>query len=131
MVVRSGFPLLMTEDLPRLAGFYREAFGAVRINGFPDPDDESRDVYVTLRLGRSAVAIGRKLDIGGEGSRVALWLYVDDVDEAVRRAHAAGATIVAPPQDMPWVERVAQVRDPAGFLVYLGAGPAGGDVDAL
>ncbi|WP_229672462.1 VOC family protein [Citricoccus zhacaiensis] len=120
----------MTEDLPRLARFYQEAFDAVRTYGFPDPDDETRDVYVTLRLGRSALAIGRKLDIGGEGTRTALWLYVDDIDEATRRAHAAGGAIVAPPQEMPWVERVAQIRDPDGFLVYLGSGPADGDVDA-
>lgn len=130
MVVRSGFPLLMTDDLPRLARFYRDAFDAVRTYGFPDPDDETRDVYVTLRLGRSVLAIGRRLDIGGEDTRSALWLYVDDIDEAARRAHAAGASIVAPPQEMPWAERVAQIRDPDGFLVYLGTGPADGDVDA-
>jgi uncharacterized glyoxalase superfamily protein PhnB len=130
-VVRSGFPLLKTDDLPRLVRFYREAFDAVRTYGFPDPHDETRDVYVALRLGRSTVAIGRELDIGGEGARSALWLYVDDVDEAARRAHAAGATIVAPAQQMPWGELVAQVRDPDGFLVHLGAGPADGDVDAL
>jgi uncharacterized glyoxalase superfamily protein PhnB len=131
MVVRSGFPILKTDDLPRLVRFYREAFDAVRTYGFPAPDDESRDVFVILRLGESTLAIGRELDIGGGESQAALWFYVDDLDEATRRAHAAGATIVAPPQEMPWGEIVAQVRDPDGFLVYLGAGPAGGDVDAL
>ncbi len=130
MVVRSGFPILMTGDLPRLVRFYREAFDAVRTFGFPAPDDESRDVFVTLRLGGATLAIGRELDIGGGDARTALWLYVDDIDEYTRRAHAAGATIVAPPQEMPWGERVAQVRDPDGFLVYLGPARAPADEDA-
>ncbi|MGD6980235.1 MULTISPECIES: VOC family protein [Citricoccus] len=120
MVVRSGFPILKTDDLPRLVRFYRDAFDAVRTYGFPAPDDESRDVFVVLRMGGAFLAIGRELDIGGNDSRAALWFYVDDIDEVTRRAHAAGATIVAPPQEMPWGERVAQVRDPDGFLVYLG-----------
>ncbi|GAA1417211.1 hypothetical protein [Agrococcus citreus] len=33
----------------------------------------------------------------------------------------AGATSVAEPELMPWGERVAQVRDPSGFVLYLGA----------
>lgn len=133
MAVRSGFPILMTDDLPRLVRFYREAFDAVRTFGFPAQDDETRDVYVSLHLGEDSsgttLAIGRELDIGGADSRAALWLYVDEVDEATRRAHAAGATIVAPPQEMPWGERVAQVRDPDGFLIYLGVALADEDLD--
>jgi lactoylglutathione lyase len=40
---------------------------------------------------------------------------------------AAGAPIVAAPEDQPWGERVAQTRDPDGNLVYLGAALLGRD----
>jgi uncharacterized glyoxalase superfamily protein PhnB len=59
----------------------------------------------------------------GEPVAAALWLYVDDVDEAYPLALDAGATSLAEPALMAWGERVAQVRDPAGFVVHLGAEP--------
>lgn len=32
---------------------------------------------------------------------------------------AAGAESIAAPEDLPWGERVAQVRDPDGNLLYV------------
>jgi lactoylglutathione lyase len=34
---------------------------------------------------------------------------------------AAGVPVVGEPEDQPWGEGVARVRDPDGRLVYLGA----------
>jgi uncharacterized glyoxalase superfamily protein PhnB len=39
------------------------------------------------------------------------------VDEAFRRALAAGAEAVRPPAVKPWGQTVAYLRDPDGFLV--------------
>ena len=44
-----------------------------------------------------------------------------DVDATLTELRESGAVVVAEPVDQPWGERVAQVRDPAGTLVYLGA----------
>jgi len=120
MAVRTSFPILSTRDLARLEAFYVAAFDAERTYAFTDA---GRDVYVALRLGESELGIG--LDDALEGGPVgaALWLYVDDLDEAYRRALDAGATSVAEPALMPWGERVAQVRDPGGFVVHLGVEP--------
>jgi uncharacterized glyoxalase superfamily protein PhnB len=49
-----------------------------------------------------------------------VWLYTEDVDAAYASAVDAGAEAVAGPEDMPWGERVAQVRDPDGNVLYLG-----------
>ena len=117
MVVRTSFPILSTREPERLEAFYLAAFGAERTYAF---NDDGRDVYVALRVGSSTVSIGLDDDLDGEPSGAALWLYVDDVDHAYRRALDAGATSVAEPELMPWGERVAQVRDPAGFVLYLG-----------
>jgi lactoylglutathione lyase len=48
-------------------------------------------------------------------------VYVDDVDIAFERLRASGAPVVAEPENQPWGERVARIRDPGGHLVYLGA----------
>lgn len=118
MIVRSGFPILSTGDLERLVSFYRDAFGAEQTYAFADG---GRDVYVSLDVGGASLGVGLTQDVLPEPGRVALWFYVDDVDEAYRRALDAGAASVAEPADMPWGERVAQVRDPDGLVVNLGA----------
>ncbi|MEU1971515.1 VOC family protein [Microbacterium sp. NPDC019599] len=121
MAVESLFPILLTRDLPRLVSFYESALhGRVDYRfGSAEEDD-----YVSLTFGSASLGIGRDPDAATSGDRVALWFYVDDVDAAFERWREAGGAISSPPADMPWGERVAQVRDPDGNLVNLGARPA-------
>lgn len=120
MTVRSLFPILLTRDLPRLVSFYEHALrGRVDYRfGSPDEDD-----YVSLKVGDASLGVGRDPGAATVGDRVALWFYVDDVDLAFERWREVGGDIVSPPDDMAWGERVAQVRDPDGNLVNLGAAP--------
>lgn len=119
MAVLSGFAILTTDRLDRLVDFYRSAFGAEQTYSFPGAD--GTDAYVALTIGGVHLGIGRA-DVTARGTeRMALWFSVDDVDESFRQAIAAGATVESEPTQMPWGERVAQVRDPDGFLVNLGA----------
>ena len=81
--------------------------------------------------GRPAVASlalddGTKLGLGlspDDGGRAgaALWLYTDDVDEAVRELRAAGVPVSSEPADQVWGERTATVVDPDGHDVHIGA----------
>lgn len=123
MAVRSLFPILLSRDLPRLVSFYEHALhGRVDYRfGSADADD-----YVSLTVGEASLGIGRDpvAPAAVTGDRIALWFYVDDVEAAYRRWMAAGGDTVQPPGDMPWGERVAQVRDPDGNLVNLGAAPS-------
>jgi PhnB protein len=48
-----------------------------------------------------------------------LYVYVDDADEAHRRAVAAGATTLEAPRDTPYGDRRAMVRDPFGNVLQL------------
>jgi uncharacterized glyoxalase superfamily protein PhnB len=50
------------------------------------------------------------------GSPVVLALYVTDTDKAYQRALDAGANPIAPPKDMFWGDRYAQVSDPDGHI---------------
>src|SRR5919109_1607607 len=46
-------------------------------------------------------------------------VYVEDVDDAAKRAESAGGTVLAGPMDIPDVGRFAAVRDPQGALLSL------------
>jgi uncharacterized glyoxalase superfamily protein PhnB len=123
MTVTSLFPILLTADLPRLVAFYEAALGAIIDYRFAD--EEGADAYVSLAIGAASLGIGRDSAASAAvGDRAALWFYVDDVDAAYDGMLSAGASRVAEPSDMPWGERVAQVRDIDGTLVNLGARPA-------
>ena len=124
MTVSQLFPILLTRNLPRLVSFYERALRGVVDYRF---GDAGQDDYVALTLGEASLGIGRDPAAPGSGSsdRIALWFYVDDVDAAYSRWREVGGDMVQDPQDMPWGERVAQVRDPDGNLVNLGAHPGG------
>lgn len=116
MAVTRLFPILRTTDLPRLVDFYRRAFSASVHYRF---EHEGQDVYVALTVGGGVIGIGLEPEVES-GDSLAIWLYVDDVDSAYSAAVEVGAASIEAPNDKPWGERVAQVRDPDGTLLYLG-----------
>ena len=120
MTVTQLFPILLTRDLPRLVTFYKRALRGVVSYRFGSADE---DDYVSLALGAASLGIRRAAPDAASGDRVALWFYVDDVDSAFHNWMAVGGDVVQAPEDMPWGERVAQVRDPDGNLVNLAAQP--------
>lgn len=52
-------------------------------------------------------------------SAVALYLYVENVDETVDRALAAGARLLEPATDQFWGDRTAWIIDPAAHVWTL------------
>jgi lactoylglutathione lyase len=123
--------MLSAVDVAASIAFYRDLLGGFVVFRFPEKDP----VFVTLALGDSEVGIGGVTDtpLHGQaqrpagGHRVELCVYVDDVDELVGAARAAGAPVLLDPTDQPWGERIAYIADPDGNLVMItaeGAGPA-------
>jgi PhnB protein len=49
-------------------------------------------------------------------SPVVLYLYVDNVDEVVAHAEAAGARVLMPPANQFWGDRTAWLIDPSGHV---------------
>jgi predicted enzyme related to lactoylglutathione lyase len=67
--------------------------------------------------------------MAAQGGAPSHWLghvLVEDVDETVRRAEAAGGRILAGPMDIPEIGRFALIADPQGAVVsaYAAAGEA-------
>lgn len=119
---RSAFPIVSTTDMSRALAFYRDTLGGNVTYQFPAEGDPG---YVALELGSSHLGIGLEPAPGAvsEPRPMALWVYADDCDSAVELVRAAGAVVVAEPEDQPWGERVARVRDPDGNEIVIGSPP--------
>src|SRR5205823_12138550 len=49
-------------------------------------------------------------------SPVVIYVYVENVDQTIERAVAAGAKILIPIQDQFWGDRIGWIMDPAGHV---------------
>ena len=99
--------------------FYARAFGAVEIMRLGGPHGAL--IHASMRIGDSTLMLVDEHPDWGVfgpkrlgGSPVTIHLFVDDVDAAVAKAEAAGATVKMPPADMFWGDRYAQIEDPFG-----------------
>lgn len=102
--MRSFTPRLVADDASKLVRFLKNAFGA--------SGDLPNEGPAQLRIGDSLVMVSES------GPRPAteafLYVYVEDADATYRRAIAAGAMSLEAPDDMPYGDRRAMVRDPGG-----------------
>ena len=113
-------PFISTPDLPRLRVFYEGMFGATELERTPA---DGPPFFVVLTVGDSRLGLVSEADTrpGRDGQRTALSFAVDDVDALLPRVTELGGTVLAPPHDMPWGQRVGHVFDPDGNLVNLTA----------
>ena len=97
-------PRLVADDANTLMKFLKNAFGAI--------GESTADGPAQLRIGDSRVIVSES------GPRPAteafLYLYVEDADATYHRAMAAGATSLEAPNDTPYGDRRAMIRDPGG-----------------
>jgi PhnB protein len=101
--------------------FYTDAFGATERYRLDMPDGKIGHAEVVVN-GAAVYLADAPDDMDGDmanptklgGSTVILHQYVPDVDAAVERAVAAGATVVREPADQFYGDRAAMVVDPFG-----------------
>lgn len=114
-------PYLMVDGAADAIDFYGRAFDAEERYRMPMPDGT---------IGHAEVVIGGAVvyladapdDMPGQagnprklgGTSVLLHRYVVDVDAAVAKAEAAGATVLRAPEDQFYGDRAAVVADPWG-----------------
>ncbi len=120
--IRLVTPYLAVRDARAASAFYAAAFGAVEEMRIEESDE--RIGHMTLRLGPALLFLADEHPefervIGPEtlgGTAVTLDLEVDDVDLAVARAVAAGATLIRPPDHPSSGVQAGKVRDPFGHV---------------
>jgi predicted enzyme related to lactoylglutathione lyase len=110
-------PIIATTDVERLRAFYTGLLGAVETSRQPA---EGPVFFVGLRADDAEFGLVNNEEAdAGMPSRIVLSIDVPDVDALLDRVRELGGTVLAPPNDMPWGQRVAHVRDPDGNAVNL------------
>jgi PhnB protein len=104
-------PQLTVQGAAEAIEFYKQAFGAEEIDRAVDPSG-TKVWHALLRIGSSFVMINDEFpEMGGLAHKTQLWLYVDDVDAAFKRATDAGCTVKMPVMDMFWGDRMGYLAD--------------------
>ena len=114
-------PMCMFIDARKAIEFYKRAFGATERFAMPGPDGKGV-MHAELLIGDSIIMMGeenpnepcKSAETAG-GSPVSFYIYLENADEAFRRALEAGAESRMPVQDMFWGDRVGTVQDPFGY----------------
>ncbi len=109
--------MLITPDLDRLLTFYGRLLGAREVERMPA---EGPAFYVGLRLGDSDLGLvaDGSADLSAP-QRTILSVEVPDVDGLLDQVTELGGTVLSPPSDMPWGQRVVHLRDPDGNALNL------------
>lgn len=94
----------------------RDAFGAVEIERF---EFGPRSFHIEARIGDSMIVLETGEPPHSSGRPGSVYVDVPDVDRAYRRALELGAAPVAAPEEKPYQERAASVRDSFGNVWHL------------
>jgi PhnB protein len=112
-------PHLSVSGAAAAIDFYRDVLSARERMRMGMPDGAI--AHAEIEIGDSVIMIGDEMPGGPDpspktlgGSPVALFTYVEDVDEVFRRAIDAGASSVQEPEDHFYGDRVAMFDDPFG-----------------
>ena len=119
--VQAVVPMLVCQSPDAEMKFCAGAFGAVEHVRRPGPDGSA--VHVAMRINDAFLVaqaefptLASRSPTPDGSSPVVIFVYVADVDQAVERAVALGATILLPPQDQFWGDRTARILDPGGHV---------------
>ena len=94
--------------------FYKKAFGAEEVTRAADPSGK-KIWHAQIRIGTSNLFVNDVFPgMGGGANKSQLWVYVDGVDAAFKRATDAGCTVKMPLADMFWGDRLGCVVDKWG-----------------
>ena len=111
-------PFLAIDGADRALRFYREVLGARIVDSV---EMEGAIVHAELDFGHGRLQIGEPSALSGlvatpseEPVSYSIGLYCPDVDTAVERATAAGATLLESPDTFVSGDRFASIRDPFG-----------------
>ncbi len=109
-------PYLIVNGVPRLIDFLKETFHAeerARIN-----DKKDHVGHAEVKIGNSMVMMA---DSTTQYTPIPsqLYVYVDNVDDAYRRAMRAGGTSEQEPTTQFYGDRTAAVKDPTGNVWWI------------
>jgi PhnB protein len=113
-------PYLTVKGASKAIEFYQAAFGATELYRLCDPSTGNLGHAEIMLNGSHFMLADENLAWGNKspetltGTPVKFCLMVENTDDAVERAVAAGAIVEMPPADMFYGFRCAAIRDPFG-----------------
>ena len=120
MYIPPGFttitPYFFVKDAENFVKFLRNAF---------DGTEELRSLRPDGRIANTQVRVGTATIMASEaGGRyppmaAAFYLYVEDAEQAMAQAIAAGAALEMEVSDMPYGDRQGGVKDPHGNIWWI------------
>jgi PhnB protein len=117
-------PYLCIRGAAAAIEFYTQAFGASEIMRMAGPSGKVG--HAELQIGSSRIMLADEHPEMGfrspqtiGGTPVTIHLYVPDVDEVVKRAVAAGATLTRPVKDEFYGDRSGGLTDPFGHSWHV------------
>lgn len=118
-------PYLIVDGAAAAIEFYKKVFGAVEVMRMPAPGN--RIGHAEIRIGDSHVMLAdENAEMNARspktvgGSPLSLLVYVENVDDTVKRAVAAGARLDRPVEDKFYGDRMGAIEDPFGHQWYVG-----------
>jgi PhnB protein len=127
--VRPGFrtvtPYLTSARMPEMADWIVRAFGGEEKYRVLAPGG---GYHTEIKIGDTMLMVGGGGSYTGPGHQAALHLYVADVDAAVEKAVAEGATVVMAPRDQEYGDRDSTIKDPFGNEWYIATHKGGSHV---
>lgn len=124
--MKLGYAIVYVNNVPATLEFYHRAFGLKQ--KFLDENNEYGELDTgTTTLGFSQADFADDLTGTKHYRNTAesspggfeLALITPDVSQAVRAAEEAGAAVIAEPQEKPWGQTVAYLRDLNGILIEI------------
>jgi PhnB protein len=123
--IHQVFIYLRVHSAAAAIDFYRQAFGAQEVFRLTEPS--GRIGHAELRIGPAVVMLSDEYpesQLQGPrtlgGTTFSIHLHVDNADQLMEQAVAAGATVLRPLGDHFYGERSGTVRDPFGHEWMLG-----------
>jgi PhnB protein len=101
---------------PDLPNFVREVFGAKEVERHAYPNG---GYHIEAEIGDSMIVMEAAESFPPGATQNSVYVYVEDVDAAYRRALELGATSITPPADKPYQERQCGVKDSFGNVWWI------------
>lgn len=121
---RHALTILAVRDLDAATNFYRKAFdwpqvvSAPTYSEFTLPGDARLGLYERNAFAQNTGQVPSPI-ADGELAPVELYFHADDIVDAVRRLHAAGARALSPLAPRDWGEEAAYFADHDGNVLVL------------
>ena len=117
-------PNITVRDAAKAIDFYKKAFGAEEVMRMPAPG--GKVMHAEMKLGNSHFMLADEMpEMGNKGPKslggtpISFYIYVENVDNAWKRALSAGGKETMPLADMFWGDRTGRLEDPFGHAWVL------------